>query len=160
MEPGLETRGSGVRCFCGWSTRPILSLSAAQSLFGLLTCTDNPVHSQKRFSRDLVVLYEDAAVVAIDKPAGLAAVPVKGSDAPSALSLLSARLKLKRQRALVVHRIDRFTSGILLFAKTGQDRDALVRQFLSHTPVRQYLAVIRGRLEAREGSLVHYFRRD
>src|ERR1022692_4629924 len=112
-----------------------------------------------RFSRELSVLYEDDAVVVLDKPSGLLAVPVKGSDPPSALSLLVAKLKLKRQRALVVHRIDRFASGALLFAKTGPDRDALVRQFLDHTPVRQYLAVLRGRLSVEAGTLVHYFRR-
>jgi 23S rRNA pseudouridine1911/1915/1917 synthase len=113
-----------------------------------------------RFSRELSVLYEDDAVVVLDKPAGLLAVPIKGSDTPSALSLLVAKLKLKRQRALVVHRIDRFASGALLFAKTGPDRDALVRQFLAHTPVRQYLAVLRGRLGVEAGTLVHYFRRE
>ena len=68
------------------------------------------------------MLYEDDAVVVLDKPAGLLAVPVKGSDTPSALSLLAEKLKRKRQRALVVHRIDRFASGALLFAKTGPDR--------------------------------------
>jgi 23S rRNA pseudouridine1911/1915/1917 synthase len=106
------------------------------------------------------VLYEDDAVIAVNKPAGLAAVPVKGSDAPSAWSLLSAELKSKRQRAFVVHRIDRFTSGILLFAKTESDRDALVRQFMSHTPVRQYLAVVRGHPTAAKATMVHYFRRE
>ena len=55
------------------------------------------------------MLYEDDAVVALNKPAGLPAVPVKGSDTPSAWSLLSAELKPRRQRAFVVHRIDRFT---------------------------------------------------
>jgi 23S rRNA pseudouridine1911/1915/1917 synthase len=113
-----------------------------------------------RFSGKLVMLYEDDAVVALNKPAGLPAVPVKGSNIPSAWSLLSAELKLKRQRAFVVHRIDRFTSGVLLFAKTERDRDVLVRQFLSHSPVRQYLAVVRGQLGAKEGTLVHYFRRE
>jgi RluA family pseudouridine synthase len=106
------------------------------------------------------VLYEDDAVVVLDKPAGLLSVPVRGSDTPSALSLLSAELKSKRQRAFIVHRIDRFTSGILLFAKTESDRDALVRQFLGHTPIRQYLALVRGRPAAREGRLIHYFRRE
>jgi 23S rRNA pseudouridine1911/1915/1917 synthase len=110
--------------------------------------------------RKLSVLYEDDAVVALDKPAGLPAVPIPGSDAPSAWSLIAAELKRKRQRALVVHRIDRFTSGVLLFAKTESSRDALVRQFLAHTPVRQYLAVVRGRLGAGEGKLVHHFRRE
>ena len=115
---------------------------------------------QARFSPEIAILYEDDALVVLNKPAGLAAVPVKGSDTPSALSLLSAELKPKRQRALVVHRIDRFTSGILLFAKTEPDREALIRQFLGHMPVRQYLAVVRGHLGAREGTLVHYFRRE
>src|ERR1700721_3075180 len=113
-----------------------------------------------RFSRELSVLYEDDAVVVLDKPAGLLAVPTKGSDTPSALSLLVAKLKLKRQRALVVHRIDRFASGALLFAKTGPDRDGLVRQFLDHTPERQYLAVVHARLGVEAGRLVHYFRRQ
>ncbi len=113
-----------------------------------------------RVSRDLVVLYEDDAVVALNKPAGLPSVPVKGSDTPSAWSLLSAELKRKRQRAFVVHRIDRFTSGVLLFAKTEPDRDALVRQFLGHTPVREYVGVVRGHLAVKEGTLVHYFRRE
>lgn len=106
------------------------------------------------------MLYEDDAVVALDKPAGLPAVPVKGSDTPSALSLLATRLKPRRQHAFVVHRIDRYTSGVMLFAKTERDRDALVSQFLAHTPVRQYLAVVRGLLRDKEGTLVHYFRRD
>jgi 23S rRNA pseudouridine1911/1915/1917 synthase len=111
-------------------------------------------------TRGLAIAYEDEAVAAVYKTAGLPAVPVKGSDAPSALSLLAAELKGRRQRALVVHRIDRYTSGILLFAKTERDREALVRQFLAHTPVREYMAVVRGYVRPEEGTLVHYLRRD
>src|SRR6476659_8997309 len=115
---------------------------------------------QPRLSREVSVLYEDDAVIVLNKPAGLLAVPIKGSAVPSALSLLIAELKQKRQRALIVHRIDRFASGILLFAKTDRDRDTLIRQFLAHTPVRKYLAVVRGRLKEESGTLVHYFRRE
>ena len=106
------------------------------------------------------MLYEDDAVVALNKPAKLLAVPADDSYNPSALSLLSAKLKSKKERAFVVHRIDRYTSGVLLFAKTRPDRDALVRQFLGHTPVRQYLAVVRGHLAVKEGTLVHYLRQE
>ena len=113
-----------------------------------------------RLSREVAVLYEDDALIVLNKPAGLLAVPIKGSDVPSALSLLIAELKPRKQRALIVHRIDRFASGILLFAKTDRDRDALIKQFLAHTPVRQYLAVVRGRLKEESGTLVHYFRRQ
>ena len=119
-----------------------------------------PRQRRPRFPREIAILYEDESVIAINKPAGLLAVPFKGSNVPSALSVLSAELKARRQRVFIVHRIDRFSSGILLFAKTGRDRDTLVQQFLSHIPVRQYLAVVRGRLGAREGTLVHYFRRQ
>jgi 23S rRNA pseudouridine1911/1915/1917 synthase len=113
-----------------------------------------------RFSRELSVLYEDDAVIVIDKPAGLLAVPIKGSATPSAWSLLSARLERKKQRAFIVHRIDRYSSGALLFAKTAPDRAALVRQFLDHKPLRRYLAAVRGRLRVEAGTLVHYFRRQ
>jgi 23S rRNA pseudouridine1911/1915/1917 synthase len=124
------------------------------------TARQNNVRRQPRQPREVAVLYEDDAVIVLNKPAGLLAVPIKGSDVPSALSLLVAELKPRRQRALIVHRIDRFASGILLFAKTDRDRDALIKQFLAHTPVRQYLAVVRGRLSAESGTLVHYFRRQ
>ncbi|HEX8816648.1 MAG TPA: RluA family pseudouridine synthase [Terriglobales bacterium] len=116
--------------------------------------------SGKLDRQQLRVLYEDDAVVVLNKPAKLLAVPAEDSGTPSALSLLSAALKSKRQRAFVVHRIDRYTSGILLFAKTWPDREALVQQFLRHTPVRQYLAVVRGHLRVKEGTLVHYFRQE
>lgn len=112
-----------------------------------------------RFSRELPVLFEDDAVIVVNKPAGMLAVPIKGSDTPSALSLLSEKLKSKKQRPWVVHRIDRFASGILLFAKTSRDREFLVRQFLDHLPQRQYLAIVRGHLQSSSGTLVHYFRR-
>ena len=114
----------------------------------------------RRFSRRLAILYEDDAVVAVDKPPGLLAVPVADSEAPSALSLLAAELKRKRQQVFVVHRIDRFTSGVLLFAKTPSDREALIQQFLSHSPLRQYLAVVRGHLTSKTGTLVHHLQRE
>jgi 23S rRNA pseudouridine1911/1915/1917 synthase len=115
---------------------------------------------QPRAARKLIVLYEDESVIALNKPAGLTSVPAPGSDTTSALTLLMEELSAKRERALVVHRIDRFTSGILLFAKTERDRHPLIRQFLAHTPVRQYLTVVRGRLKLKEGTLVHFFRRE
>jgi len=113
-----------------------------------------------RFSRKVAVLYEDDAVVALDKPAGLLAVPVEGSDMPSALSIVAEELKTRRERALIVHRIDRFTSGVLLFAKTDADRHKLLRQFLAHTTLREYLTVVRGHPAQKQATLIHYFRRE
>ena len=95
------------------------------------------------FQREIEILYEDDAILAVDKPAGLPAVPIAGSKSASAFGIVAVEMKRRRERAFVVHRIDRFTSGILLFAKTNRSRDALVRQFLKHTPQREYLAVVR-----------------
>ena len=117
-------------------------------------------HLGKQDRPKLEVLHEDDAVLVVNKRARLLAVPADNSDTPSALSILSAELKAKRQRAFVVHRIDRQTSGILLFAKTWPDREALVQQFIRHTPVREYLAVVRGHLRLAEGTLIHYFRQE
>ncbi len=114
----------------------------------------------KEARRQLRVLYQDDAVVVLNKLAKMLAVPKDEGDLPSALSILSAELAARRQRAFVVHRIDRDTSGILLFAKTWPDREALVEQFIRHTPVREYLAVVDGHLRLEEGTLVHYFRQD
>lgn len=114
-----------------------------------------------RHPREVGIVYEDDAIIAIDKPAGLPAIPVaKNAKTASAWSIVATELRERRQRAYVVHRIDRFTSGLMLFAKTERDRDALVRQFLEHTPVREYLAVVRGYLEPAEDTLVHYFRKE
>jgi len=112
------------------------------------------------YKREIQILYEDDAIVAVDKPAGLPAVPIPRSAAPSAFAILEEELKRHRERAFVVHRIDRFTSGVLLFAKSREARARLVRQFLRHTPVREYVAVVRGHVAEREGTLVHPMRRE
>jgi 23S rRNA pseudouridine1911/1915/1917 synthase len=84
---------------------------------------------------------------------------------PSAWELVAEEQKKIGERTYIVHRIDRFTSGVMLFAKTVRDRDVLVKQFLAHTPVREYLAVVRGKLDASadpndEETLIQYFRRE
>src|SRR5436305_13496658 len=84
-----------------------------------------------RFSRELAIIYEDDAVVAVNKPAGLLAVPAPGSDAPSALSLLLQDLKPRRQRALIVPCTHRFATGDLLFDKNNSGREALRRRYLA-----------------------------
>jgi 23S rRNA pseudouridine1911/1915/1917 synthase len=110
--------------------------------------------------KELFISFEDESVVAVSKPAGLPAIPIPNSEGDSAWSLLSGMLKRRKARAFVVHRIDRFTSGLMLFAKTEGDRDVMVKQFLAHIPVREYLAVVRGKLPVKEGTMVHYFRKE
>ena len=106
------------------------------------------------------MLFEDDDVIAINKPPGLPSVAPRGSSIPSALSLLTEQFQRFRKRFSIVHRIDKFTSGILLFAKNEIAKERLVEQFMDRKPLREYLAIVRGVLPQNKGVLVHYMKRS
>jgi 23S rRNA pseudouridine1911/1915/1917 synthase len=99
-----------------------------------------------RQSGDLRILYEDDALIVLDKPAGLLAVPLeRRSEAPSALDQVTEHLRPHgKRRPLVVHRIDRDTSGLVVFAKHAAAQNRLKGQFKLHTVERIYRAVVYG----------------
>lgn len=106
-------------------------------------------------ARELRIVYEDDALIVLDKPAGLLAVPLpleRRFDAPSVFEDLRKYLRGRRRRPFVVHRIDRDTSGLVLFAKSEAAQQALKRQFLEHEPERVYRAVVYGRPSPPEGT--------
>ena len=113
---------------------------------------DRPGTAKKRSSlgadRDLPVVYEDDALIVLNKPAGLLAVPLplqRRNDARSVFEDLKIYLSRRgRRRPFVVHRIDRDTSGLVLFAKTEPAQLMLKEQFKRHEPERIYQAVVYG----------------
>ncbi|MFZ0390061.1 MAG: RluA family pseudouridine synthase [Calditrichia bacterium] len=104
------------------------------------------------------VVYQDEDLIVINKPAGLLAVPIPKSKAKNVRDLLNDLLKPQRQRAIIVHRIDRYTSGLMVFAKHRKAHGILVRQFLDHTPRRVYLTLVRGVPSPEKGELRHYLK--
>lgn len=106
------------------------------------------------------ILHNDKDIIVVNKPPGLLTVPIRSSRTPSLLSLLNEFLAHQKCSAHVVHRIDRYTSGITVFAKHPKARHKLIEQFLGHTPVRSYLAVVMGTLARDEGELIHYMRQS
>ena len=116
----------------------------------------------KQDRRQLHVLYEDDAVVVLNKRAKLLAVPADDSDIPSALSILSAELKSKRQRAFVVHRTrSSHVWDSALSQKTWhRSRSTRATVYPTHPGAGEYLAAVRGHLRFKEGTLVHYFRQE
>jgi 23S rRNA pseudouridine1911/1915/1917 synthase len=96
----------------------------------------------------LTIVLEDDDLLVADKPAGLLTVPLDddaGEGAPSVLALLQRRYRSHGGREpLVVHRIDRDTSGLVVFALNPRTRAALVAQFADRTPERVYLALVHG----------------
>ncbi len=102
----------------------------------------------------LDIVHQDDDIVVVNKQAGLLTVPLDGdSHASSVLALLWDRFRSHRTREpLVVHRIDKDTSGLVLFALHERARKALVAQFARHTPERIYLALVIGHPSPPEGT--------
>jgi 23S rRNA pseudouridine1911/1915/1917 synthase len=111
---------------------------------------DRPGSSRRRStphtSGPLRILYEDPYLIVLDKPAGLLAVPLeRRSEEASIFDQIEDHLRSHgKRKPRVVHRIDRDTSGVVLFAKDGRTQAALKQQFRARTPERVYLAVVYG----------------
>lgn len=98
----------------------------------------------------LPIVYEDRYVLVADKPAGLLTVPT-GTESARSLSVLLgewARRTRPPERILVVHRLDREASGLVVFAKSPAAKEALQEQFKDHSAGRTYLAIVEGRVSA------------
>jgi 23S rRNA pseudouridine1911/1915/1917 synthase len=99
----------------------------------------------------VTVLYEDAGVVAIDKPAGMVVHAGAGIHSGTVVNALLHRFQALSTvggelRPGIVHRLDRFTSGVLLVAKTDAAHQDLALQFSSRTVEKTYLALVEGTL--------------
>jgi tRNA pseudouridine32 synthase/23S rRNA pseudouridine746 synthase len=89
---------------------------------------------------EVPVLHRDASVLAVDKPAGRIVIPGRGTGERS----LREELEARHGRLWVVHRLDRGTSGVLLFARTAEAHRALNLAFDRGEPRKRYLALVRG----------------
>ncbi len=97
----------------------------------------------------LPILYEDEDVVVIDKPAGLASVASPGVRGRTCLS----ELRVSHSTAQAVHRLDRETSGVMIFALSDSHREALIELFRSRKVKKTYLALVRGRVKPATGEI-------
>ncbi|MBU3735509.1 MAG: 23S rRNA pseudouridine(1911/1915/1917) synthase RluD [Methylobacterium sp.] len=97
---------------------------------------------------DLAVVYEDAHLLVIDKPAGMVVHPAAGNWQGTLLNgLLHHAPQLKDlPRAGIVHRLDKDTSGLLVVAKTIAAQTSLVRQLQARTVKREYRAIVWGQV--------------
>ncbi len=106
---------------------------------------------------DLPIIYRDECLLVLDKPSGLLAVPGRG---PELADCLSARVQAVFPAALVVHRLDRDTSGVFLMALTPEAQRELGRQFEGRTVEKRYEAVVYGVPQEVEGSIELPLRKD
>ena len=92
---------------------------------------------------ELVVIHKDDAVLVLDKPTGLLSVPGRGLDKQDCLSL---RVQASYPDALVVHRLDMATSGLMLFARSTVVQRALSLAFAERRISKRYVAMVAGHL--------------
>ncbi len=98
----------------------------------------------------LAVIHADHEILLVDKPAGLLSVPGKGAHLADCLL---TRVQAAYPQALLVHRLDRDTSGIMVFALTPQAQRHLGLQFERRHVKKAYVARVWGRLEPKTGTV-------
>jgi len=123
----------------------------------------NPSHLQPE-TIPLVILYEDEALLVLEKPRGLVVHPSAGHHSGTLVNALLAHTHLSGgsapQRPGIVHRLDKDTSGVMLVAKTDQAHGLLAAQFAERTVMKTYLALVHGLLQEEEGRIEVPLRHD
>jgi 23S rRNA pseudouridine1911/1915/1917 synthase len=104
--------------------------------------------------REGVLVYDDAHVVVIDKPSGVNSVPYEDRETGTAMDLIRGAWRRSGKPATtialhVVHRIDRATSGLLMFAKSKKAELGLAAQLRAHAMERTYVCVAHGAVTSR-----------
>ncbi len=137
--------------------RPSLSLAAGDLVTGSLPApAGDPRVSPE--PGELVVLYEDDWLVALDKPAGIAVHPGAGRATGTLVHRLLARYPEMAGvgglgRPGIVHRLDLGTSGVLLLARRAEAYHRLVADFAARRVAKQYLAIVYGRPREQRGRI-------
>lgn len=114
----------------------------------------------------LDIVYEDEHLMLVNKPAGMVVHPGHGNFSGTLINALTYYLDLDpkekddERMGVLVHRIDKDTSGLLLVAKNQDSQVKLSRQFFEHTIERKYVAVVWGNIEEDEGTIDYNIARD
>jgi 23S rRNA pseudouridine1911/1915/1917 synthase len=111
---------------------------------------------------DLNIVYEDADLMLINKPAGMVVHPGSGNYSGTLLNGVSYYLQQQNPtisedvlpRFGLVHRIDKNTSGLLVLAKSDKAMKHLAKQFFDHTISRKYIALVWGDMENESGTII------
>jgi 23S rRNA pseudouridine1911/1915/1917 synthase len=117
-----------------------------------------PLDQQLPEPIELDVLYEDADIVVVNKPAGLVVHPAPGHGSGTLVNALLHHCPDLagiggRRRPGIVHRLDKDTSGVLVAAKTAEAQERLAAQFKARSVQKNYLALVWGEFEGQEGRI-------
>ena len=110
----------------------------------------------------LNILYEDKNILVIDKPYGLLTIATEKNEDITAYKLASAYMKKEnsKNRIFVVHRLDRDTSGVLLFAKNQRVQEMLQKNWNENVLDRNYIAIVEGNIKEEEGRIESFLQEN
>lgn len=103
----------------------------------------------KNTKSSLTILFENDAMIAVEKPAGIIVIPDQYTEPASTLTGMVS--EMKNSKMWTVHRIDRDTTGVLLFAKNAESHAFLCRQFEEGSVHKTYFAILNGAVRDEEG---------
>ena len=125
---------------CNGKCKPILEWMLEGIDVDDKDCNRTDYETELALSERLKILYEDDYLAVVVKPSGLLSAPGKGCQ-PSVYSILRVRWK-SQSDALMVHRLDMATSGLLVVARTSEVHKALQAQFIRRTVKKKYVALL------------------
>ncbi len=110
------------------------------------------------YDRRLKLVYEDDDIIVVNKGYGLLSMGNDKIKEGTAYSILRAYLKAKdpRNKLFIVHRLDQHTSGLMLFAKNEEAKEAMQHNWNNMVLKRQYVCVVEGKLDPPEGEVKSY----
>ena len=116
---------------------------------------------EKRFA-EFTIVYEDESLIVIDKAAGLLSMATKNEKRLTAFSMLSDYVKRADEhgKIFIVHRLDRDTSGLLVFAKNEEVKRSLQEGWNQSDVEKTYVALVEGKLDKQEGTIISYLSED
>lgn len=140
-------------------TDPARRVAAGQSYRIVVPESPSAIPEPEPEPIPLRIVFEDAHIIVIDKPAGMVVHPAPGSEERTLVNALLAHCGNALStiggalRPGIVHRLDKDTSGLLIAAKTDQAHTSLAEQLAARTMTRQYRAVVWGVPSPRVGSI-------
>ena len=106
------------------------------------------------------ILYEDESLIAIEKPDGLLTISTEQEKEKTAYKIVRNYVKEKGQKLFIVHRLDKDTSGILLFAKNEKMKIMLQKHWNDITLKRGYIAIVEGELKPDFGTIRSFLKEE
>jgi len=106
------------------------------------------------------ILYEDQSIIVVNKPSGLLVVATDREKSRTLYHIVREYLvsQDKHAKVFVVHRLDKDTSGIVIFAKNEKIKKQLQDNWNEYVSLREYVAVVHGHLKQKEGNVVQYIK--